>query len=582
MKTPVLPPIFARHRRLLFARLVINGVLQALSIIGSMLLVKHAFDVLLNPAYDDPEVHLYELSDVWEIVWFASGLLACTGFAAWLRWLERVDAERLGQDYIHRVRLMLFDRMRRFAPRAMNRRTTGAAMLRFVGDLNSLRRWVSLGLARIVVASVVTLIALGFLAYLDLSLGAVSLVLLVCGLVWNIRLGPKLHGVVTEARRRRGRLAGNINEKIRSFAVIQAFDQGARERRRFGRHSRRLKEAMIDRARASGRMRVVTDGATAACMGLVLSLGAYEVFRGMTTSGNVVAAMTVVGFLSSAFRDLGRVNEYHQSARVSTEKVISFMRTRTLRGRSSELPPLQLTEGRIELHRLTLGESLLGISAVAEGGSRVALIGDNGAGKSTLLHVVARLIDPDDGQVLIDNQDIAGCLLSSVRQAIGLISPDLPLMRGSVRYNLRYRCPDASEEEVARVAELCGVDELLRTLPKGEDYRVQEGGRNLSLGQRHRIAIARALLGCPGILIVDEIDANLDADAAVVLDRVLDDFPGTVLMVTRNPARLARADQRWFLEQGCLIRVEGKDRGARPLVSSKEHSEGTRPLDRGV
>ncbi|ORJ62177.1 ABC transporter ATP-binding protein [Geothermobacter hydrogeniphilus] len=571
MNAPELPPIFARHRRLLFIRLVINGILQALAIIGSMLLVRHAFNVLLNPAYDDPEVNLYELTDVWQIVWLAVGLLVCTGFAAWLRWLERVDAEKLGQDYVHRVRLLLFDRMRRFAPRAMSRRTTGAAMLRFVGDLNSLRRWVSLGLARIVVSAVVTVIALGFLSWLDPSLAGVSLLLLALGLLWNIRLGPRLHGVISEARRRRGRLAGNINEKIRSFAVIQAFDQGARERRRFGRHSLRLREAMIDRARASGRMRVVTDGATAACMGLVLSLGAYQVFRGMTTSGNVVAAMTVVGFLSSAFRDLGRVNEYHQSARVSTEKILSFMRTRTLKGRSSRLPPLRLEAGRIELRDLVLGDYLRGISAVAEGGSRVALVGDNGAGKSTLLHVVARLIDPDSGTVLIDGQDIARCLLSSVRQVFGLISPDLPLMRGSVRYNLRYRCPDAPAEEVARVSRLCGLDELLQALPGGEDYRVQEGGSNLSLGQRHRLAIARALLGRPGILIIDEIDANLDPDAAAVLDRVLEDFAGTVMMVTRNPARLARADQRWYLQQGRLVRIEKQDRASGSLVSLNQN-----------
>lgn len=581
MNGPSLPPIFAPHRRLLFIRLVINGILQALAIIGSMLLVRHAFNVLLNPAFDDPEVNLYEMTDVWQVCLFAGGLLTCTGAAAWLRWLERVDAERLGQDYVHRVRVLLFDRMRRFAPRAMSRRTTGATMLRFVGDLSSIRRWVSLGLARIVVASVVTVIALGFLAWLDGSLAGVSMLLLVIGLFWNIRLGPRLHRIIAEARRRRGRLAGNINEKIRSFAVIQAFDQGRRERRRFSRHSQQLREAMIDRARASGRMRVVTDGATAACMGLVLSLGAYEVFRGQTTSGNVVAAMTVVGFLSSAFRDLGRVNEYHQGARVSTDKVLSFMRTRPLRGRSSQLPPLELQAGSIELRDIILGDQLQGVSALAKGGSRVALVGDNGAGKSTLLHVVARLIDPDSGAVLIDGQDIAGCLLSSVRQAIGLISPDLPLMRGSVRYNLRYRCPEADTEELDRVKRLCGLDELLQVLPKGEEYRVQEGGRNLSLGQRHRLAMARALLGRPGILIVDEIDANLDADAAAVLDRVLDDFSGTVLMVTRNPARLARADQHWYLDKGCLVRIVDGG-GVSPQISLKDHAGYRCPEDAGV
>lgn len=105
-----LPAIFTRGRQWLLVRLAINGVLQALMIVGSMLLVRHAFDVMLNPAYDDPEVHLYDMSDVSQIALFAAGLFACSAFAAWLRLVERVDAERLGQEYVHRVRLRIFER----------------------------------------------------------------------------------------------------------------------------------------------------------------------------------------------------------------------------------------------------------------------------------------------------------------------------------------------------------------------------------------------------------------------------------------------------------------------------------------
>ena len=275
-----LPSIFARGRQWLLVRLAINGTLQALMIVGSMLLVRHAFDVMLNPAYDDPEVHLYDMSDVSQIALFAAGLLGCTGIAAWLRLIERVDAERLGQEYVHRVRLRIFDRMGHFAPRALARRTTGAAALRFIGDLSAIRRWVSLGLARIMVSAIVSLLALSCMASLDPYLALCSFAILALGLGWNLLLGPRMHQMIAEARRLRGRLAGNITEKIRAFAVIQAFNQQRNERRRFNRQSRNLRDAMVNRARASARMRVVTDGATAASMGLVLSLGAFEVFQG--------------------------------------------------------------------------------------------------------------------------------------------------------------------------------------------------------------------------------------------------------------------------------------------------------------
>jgi ABC-type multidrug transport system fused ATPase/permease subunit len=555
-------------------------MLQAAMIVGSMLLVRHAFDVLLNPAFDDPEVNLFDPSEVISIGLFALALLAFTGLAAWLRLLERVDGERLGEGYIHRVRLTLFDEMGKFAPRALSRRTTGATALRFVSDLTAIRRWVSLGLARIVVAAIVSTLALGFLAFLDPYLAAVSVLILSLGLAGNLLLGPRMNRAVSESRRLRGRLAGNINERIQAFAVIQVFNQQRRERKRYGRHSRQLRDAMVQRAKAAGLMGAVSDGSTAASMGLVLSLGAFEVFLGMTSAGNVVAAMAVVGFLASTFRSLGRVHEYYQSAEVSKRKLLEFLRTRRLKGRGLNLPPLQVREGRLEFQDITLNGILQGFSATAPGGCRIALLGANGAGKSTLLHVAARLVDPDAGQVLIDGQNLAECDLGSVRAAIAVISSDLPLLRGSIGYNLRYRWPCAPEEEVARIKQLCALDEMLAEFPDGEEHKLDEAGKNLSLGQRHRLALARALVGHPAVLIVDEIDANLDTHVGGILDRVIESFPGTVLMVTRSPQRLARADYLWRLQDGRLAAMEqpSKSSASGPSLPPGQESSLEAPL----
>ncbi|MDH3870298.1 MAG: ATP-binding cassette domain-containing protein, partial [Desulfuromonadales bacterium] len=118
--------------------------------------------------------------------------------------------------------------------------------------------------------------------------------------------------------------------------------------------------------------------------------------------------------------------------------------------------------------------------------------------------------------------------------------------------------PDASAEELARVRKLCKIDSLLQQLPGGEDFRIKEGGVNLSLGQRHKLALARAILGQPSILIIDEIDANLDHQAIIVLEDVLNDFTGTVLMVSRFEDRLAMADHCWHLKDGKLDTITMK------------------------
>ena len=553
-----LPPIFDLDGRRIFLRLVLNGVLQSAMVVGTMFLVRHAFDALLAPVSGKPVTFL-DLQGSIAVIVFAAALLMCTGFAAILRMIELTDAERLGQRYIHRVRMTLFNQMAKFPPRAIGKRGTGVIMLRFVGDLSALRIWVSRGLARIVVALIVVVLATGVLAFVDMSLAIASLTIMVLGLTGNLMLGPRMQNAINESRRLRGRLARNINEKIKAFNVILAFNQVNRERRKFRSQSRHLRSAMVSKMRVAGLMRMVTDGSTVISLSLLLALGAFEVTRGMTTAGSVAGAMAVVGFLSNAFKDFGRVHEYLQNARVSERKLVEFLQTRTMKGRAASLPLLSVETGTVTFDNVSLADTLENISATAPGGSRIILTGPNGAGKSTLIQAAARLIDLSSGRILVDGQDLKKCNLSSVRDAIGIVSPDLPLLRGSVRFNLLYRRPKIGPEELEWATTMCRLDEMLADLPGGMRFRLQEGGLNLSLGQRHRIALARAILGRPPLLFLDEIDANLDQQAEATLSNILADYPGTIIMATRSQDRIRQADQCWHLEGGRLVRVSGPE-----------------------
>ena len=136
-----------------------------------------------------------------------------------------------------------------------------------------------------------------------------------------------------------------------------------------------------------------------------------------------------------------------------------------------------------------------------------------------------------------------------------MTGPDLPLLRGTINSNLRYRWRKAPDEEVARVRTLCGINELLAQFPKGEKTRVVEGGVNLSAGQRQRITLARALLGNPILLLLDEVDANLDSQANKIVSRIISEHRGTVLMVTHHLEHIMSADVVWYLEAGHLLEV---------------------------
>ena len=193
------------------------------------------------------------------------------------------------------------------------------------------------------------------------------------------------------------------------------------------------------------------------------------------------------------------------------------------------------------------------VSFQIQPGETYGLLGPNGAGKTTTISMIAGLLTPDSGEVTLHGTPIAALSPAELRRRVGVVSPEVPLLRGTLGRNLSYARPRASNGRRERVAALCGVDELLQQLPQGEATRLAGGARNLSWGQRQRVAWARALLSGPGLLLLDEPDAHLDADSAAHLDRVLQRFPGTVMMVTHDLQRLRMADEVWHLEAGRLV-----------------------------
>jgi ABC-type multidrug transport system fused ATPase/permease subunit len=539
----VLPKLLTGDRRLALVALLVNGALQALAMAATALGVRAVFDGwILGLEYAGlPAPAL------------AAVLIAAYLAIAALRMHERVVAERLGQSYVGTVRLALFDRLGRLPPRVIHARSRGGHLLRFVGDLSALRQWVSLGLARMLVAGVALVATLAVLAWISVPIATAVACVLVLVTAGILALGPGIRAAAREARRRRARLAGNVNELIGAMGTVQVFGQLGRERSRLSRQSRRLRTAMVQRARWLGALRAVTEAGAGFATVAVLAAGAFGVGTGTTTPGAVVAAMTVLGLWLPMLRDLSRAHEYWNGYVVARENIVRVMDddaqgAALLRGRDR----LRAGAGELRLEELSVGRELRSVSARALPGQRVALVGGNGAGKSTLLAVVARLLDADEGRVLIDGVDIESCRLNAVRRAVGLVGPDLPLLRGSLERNLRYRDPDASPQQLARVMALTGVDRLAARLPRGLAARITDGGANLSLGERQRVALARALLGEPRILLLDEVDAHLDARAGRDLDRALDSFPGTVLIVTHDLARASRCDQVWHLERGRL------------------------------
>ncbi len=461
-------------------------------------------------------------------------LVAAALAGAWLRGRERVDAEALGQIFVHRLRLGLFEHLLAVPSRTLADKPKGGALVRFVGDLQAIKTWVSRGLAQLIVALPLLVAAVAVLAWMDALLGALAAGLIVAGGIGAALLAGPLADANRRLRNRRGQLARFVTEMMQAVPSVQAHGKEARERRRLDSRGDRLIDAACDRARLVGRVRSLVQLLGSGALLAVLIGGA-----GRLEAADMVAALTVVAWLTTPIRDLGRVFEYWQAADVARERIRAFLRWPRLPG-SGSARRLRRPAGELRYEGVAACPGAAPLDLSLKPGSVVAVTGPNGCGKSSLLAVTARLQEPVAGRVSLGGQDLARVRNRDIRRHVAIVGPDLPLIRGSVRRNVSYRSRGMTPEACRVLMRRCRLEHLVE---EGGDspQRIAEAGLNLSSGERQRLALARALWPEPSVLLLDEIDAHLDAETLDVVRNIIAGFPGTVVVVTHDPRLLDAA-----------------------------------------
>lgn len=540
----LLPDVLCGKRRWLMLFLLANSVLQSLILIAIGLSNKLVFDSFMDTSKYAPSTHLLAV--------FA--LLIVLGVVlAWLKHNEWVLYEKMGQSYIFEVRQRLFAHLTTLSRDTAQGRSKGVVMLRLMGDLNALRQWVSLGLTRLWTASIALITTLIALAIIQWMLALTAAVVIVIGLLVFLPIGNRIRTTSQQARNYRARLATNLFEKIANIQVIQVFGQAEREQRRVSKQGNYLLDAMIERAKSIGLSRGANELTVILATASVLFVGANVVMQGEATPGTIVAAMSIIALLTPGLRDLGRVGEYWHNAVVSREQLNYFLSLPAELVDANKIIKLPAGGGCLQFNNCFAGNYLKSLTVTAPAGSRIAVVGPNGSGKSTLMLVLARLMPITQGSVMLDGVEMSSVALKQLRREVAIISPDLGLLRGSIRYNLLYRNRKLSPKKLDSILELCDLRSFIDSLEQGLDTRLTEGGRNLSVGQRQRLALARALVDNPRLLLLDEVDSNLDPGFIQTLKNVIQRFQGTVLLITQRLEMVQLTDTVWHLYRGRLV-----------------------------
>ncbi len=531
-----IPPIFNPQRKIKFLWLVLNGFMQAVMAVSFSILVKSVFDNFLYA--NKISLSLFSISFFFLVIIIVT---------AWLKYRERSDAEMLGQDYVHELRKRMFSRLCRTDLRQLDHHGRGDIILRFASDLSAIRQWVSLGYARLLVSGIIIVFALCMLSFINLTLAIMIGIVMLINTLLAIYIGQKMENTFREARRSRSSLANNLTEKITSLITVKASGQRSREKNRISQQSLRVVNSMVARAKAIGIHRAITEGSLLVSSATVLIVGTVLIRNGSTTPGSVVGAMVFVALLTQPLRNIGRVYEYWHGANIAKEKLEQFLKKVEPSRRER---PDKKGKGLLVLSGLQDFSGVANTKKIIPLGKKIVILGNNGAGKSSLLAEIAGLLKPSTGHVTLDDINVLSLHEKYLRTMIGMVSSSLPLIKGTIRKNICYRWPSAPLEEVNQIIEECGLSDFVAQTALGLDHRVTTAGANLSLGQQQKIILARALLGSPKILLLDEADNFLDDESRILFSSIVKNYTGTVIMATHNIDQMMFADEVWLIANG--------------------------------
>jgi ATP-binding cassette subfamily B protein len=536
--------------------------------------------LFIQPIIDGPVAH----GDLGGLVWPIAVVLALGVAEAAFILLRRMLVAGPVTTLEKRMRADLYHHLQRLPVAFHDRWQSGQLLSRAGSDLTVIRRFLAFGGIFLVVNGITIVIGLGVLFWLSVPFGVVVLLLAVPMVLVSYHYEAKYKVVARSAQDQNGDLATVVEESVLGIRVLKAFGRGPQLSRRFVTQARLLRGTELEKVRIIALLWGSLIALPELALGLLLAVGAFGVASGDLTLGTMIAAVTVMTYLRWPIDSLGwlmaeTTNTASASQRYSEifawqhEEPASVVRDAD-RTRSLAIP----VRGHLRLHGVRFAypaadsEVLRGVDLDIRPGETVALVGLTGSGKTTLTALVPRLYDVTGGQITLDGVDIRELALAELRRVVATAFEDPVLFSASVRENVALGVPGASDADVREALQVAHADEFVDALPWGVHTRIGEQGLSLSGGQRQRLALARAVIGKPAVLVLDDplsaLDVHTEAEVERALRRVLRDV--TALVVAHRPSTVQLADRVALLADG---RITAVGTHSQLLADNREYRE---------
>jgi ABC-type multidrug transport system fused ATPase/permease subunit len=515
------------------------------------------------------------------VVWLAVAIAGVAVVDAGLGLAERWQSARIGEGLIYDLRRAVFEHVQRMPVAFFTRTRTGALVSRLNSDVMGAQRAFTSTLSGLVTNVIQLVLTLAVMMTLSWQVTALALLLLPVFILPVRRMGTKMADLQRESANLNASMSTQMTERFSApgATLVKLFGRPRAEAEEFGSRAGRVRDIGVRAAMLTRWFMTNLTLVSALAQALVYGLGGYLALRGQLAPGTVVALALLLTRLYTPLTALANVRVDVMTALVSFERVFEVLdlppmitekpnaRTVPAGGVSVEFDevrfgypaPSEVSLASLEevavLDQRGGQEVLHGISFRAEPGQMVALVGSSGAGKSTIASLVPRLYDVDSGAIRLSDVDVRDLSFDALRDTVGVVTQDGHLFHDTIRANLSYAAPEATDDDIWDALRHARLADLVRSLPDELDTVVGERGYRLSGGERQRLTIARLLLAQPRVVILDEATAHLDSESEVAVQEALTDaLDGrTAIVIAHRLSTIRAADQILVVEDGLIV-----------------------------
>ncbi len=494
------------------------------------------------------------------IVWICAGFMAAFLLRGFAGYGQAVALAKIGNNLVARYQKRIFDHLMKLGVGFFNDTRSGRLAAQVNENVGGIRDLLSLTLTSITRDAVTLIGLLGVMVYQDPVLSLSSL-LIGPPLIWAVvYLTRRVRRITRESVLINSRLIGAVQEATQGIAIVKAFTMEDELSGRIGKLANDAEQRSNKIARVSERLSPISDMLAGLAVTSVIAYSGYRALVLGQPPGAVFSFITALILAYDPARRLARMQVGMERALVNARMIYELLDLEPKQGDAPGATQAHFTTGEVRFSNVSFryveeAPVLQGLSFVAAAGKMTAVIGASGAGKTTLVALLQRFYDVESGTIEIDGQDISKVTKQSLRGSIAYVSQAPYLFEGTIRDNIRYGRPSATDAEIEQAARLAAADEFIRQQPQGYDTPVGENGATLSGGQRQRVSIARAIVRQAPILLLDEATSALDNEAEARVQQALTKVMEgrTTIVIAHRLSTVVNADHIIVLEQGHLV-----------------------------